>query len=337
MWCLRLTTMALQLLPEHRGLSLHLMMMLSAEVTSFGFMNSPLTGRPPLPPHLTGTQQMTVSDFDSQFSNGWDNIPQPGTTMNLCAISTVIMNVPQYRNFGTYQSIVCCHTVDVDGTDHAGVSWYELRKTPPATTWTLRQQGTYAPDGHNRWMGSIAMNSSNKIAIGYSLSSSTEYPGIRYAGQSSAGYANATGILDVPEVIAHTGTNYQYTYNRWGDYSSMSIDPTDNQTFWFTSQYIGTSETRRTKIISFQIGSNPLATTLAATAITSISATLNGTVNPNGLATSYHFEYGTSTSYGYNTTTISAGSGTSNISVKCKYFRAYHRYSISFQTGCCKQ
>ncbi|MFH1121738.1 MAG: BACON domain-containing carbohydrate-binding protein [Bacteroidota bacterium] len=260
------------------------------------------------------TQQINVSSFDSEFSNGWDNITQPGTSMKLCAISTVIMNVPQYRNFGTYQSIVCCHTVDV-GTDHAGVRWYELRKTPPATTWTLRQQGTYAPDAHSRWMGSIAMNGSNKIAIGYSLSSSTEYPGIRYAGQSAAGYASASGVMDVPEVTAHTGANYQYTYNRWGDYSSMSIDPTDDQTFWFTTQYIGASEARRTKILSFQIGSNPLATTLAATSVTGTSATLNGTVNPNGLATSYHFEYGTSTSYGYNTSTISAGSGTSNISV----------------------
>jgi len=261
------------------------------------------------------TQQINVSAFDSQFSNGWDNITQPGTTMKLCAISTVIMNVPQYRNFGTYQSIVCCHTVDVDGTDHAGVRWYELRKTPPATTWTLRQQGTYAPDSHSRWMGTIAMNASNKIAIGYSLSSSTEYPGIRYAGQSSAGYANASGVMDVPEVTALTGSNYQYTYNRWGDYASMSIDPTDNQTFWFTTQYIGTSEARKTKIISFQIGSNPLVTTLAATSITATAATLNGSLNPNGLATSYHFEYGTSTSYGYSTSTISAGSGTSNISV----------------------
>ncbi len=260
------------------------------------------------------TQQINVAGFDSQFANGWDNITQPGTSMKLCAISTVIMNVPQYRNFGTYQSIVCCHTVDV-GTDHAGVRWYELRKTPPATTWTLRQQGTYAPDGHSRWMGSIAMNGSGRIAAGYSISSSTVYPGIRYAAQSASAYASASGILDIPEVNAFNGSNYQYTYNRWGDYSSMSIDPSNDQTFWFTTEYIGASEARNTKIISFQIGNNPNVATLPATAVTATSATLNGTLNPNGLATSYHFEYGTSTSYGNSTSTISAGSGTSDIAV----------------------
>ena len=260
------------------------------------------------------TQQINVTSFDSQFNN-WEDIAQPGTTRKLCAISTVIMNVPQYRNFGTYQSIVCCHTVDVDGTDHAGVRWYELRKTPPATTWTLRQQGTYAPDAHSRWMGAIAMNGSNKIAIGYSLSSSTQYPGIRYAGQSSAAYAAATGVLDVPEVTVLTGTNYQSTYNRWGDYASMSIDPSDDQTFWFTTEYIGASEARKTKIFSFVIGNAPLATTLPPTSITGTTATLNGTVNPNGLATNYNFEWGLTTSYGNTTTVTSAGSGTSGVSV----------------------
>jgi hypothetical protein len=260
------------------------------------------------------TQQINVAEFDSQFANGWDNITQPGTSMKLCAISTVIMNVPQYRNFGTYQSIVCCHTVDV-GTDHAGVRWYELRKTPPATTWTLRQQGTYAPDGHSRWMGSVAMNGSGRIAAGYSISSSTVYPGIRYAAQSASAYASASGILDIPEVNAFNGSNYQYTYNRWGDYSSMSIDPSNDQTFWFTTEYIGASEARNTKIISFQIGNNPGVVTLPATAVTGTSATLNGTVNPNGLATTYHFEYGTTIGYGNSTSTISAGSGTSDIAV----------------------
>ncbi len=261
------------------------------------------------------TQQIAVTPFDSQFSNGWDNLSQPGTSMKLCAISTVIMNVPQYRNFGTYQSIVCCHTVDVDNTDHAGVRWYELRKTPPSTTWTLRQQGTYAPDAHSRWMGSVAMNGSGKIAVGYSLSSSTEYPGIRYAGQSSAAYQNASGVLDVPEVTAVAGANFQYTYNRWGDYSSMSVDPSDDQTFWFTTEYIGTSEARKTKIISFKIGNNPVVTTLAASAISTTSATINGSVNPNGLATTYYFEWGTTTLYGNTTTSISAGAGSSNINV----------------------
>ena len=105
---------------------------------------------------FTLTQQLTVSAFDSNFGTDWTNIKQKGTTQKVDAIPQVIMNVPQYRNFGTYQTIVCCHTVDVDNTDHAGISWYELRKT--TGTWSIRQQGTYAPDAHSRWMGSIMLN-----------------------------------------------------------------------------------------------------------------------------------------------------------------------------------
>ncbi|MBM3435428.1 MAG: hypothetical protein FJY07_04315 [Bacteroidetes bacterium] len=74
-------------------------------------------------------QTIGVTAFDSNFGNNWDNIKQPGTTQELDAIPQVIMNIPQYRNFGTYQTIVCCHTVDVDATDHAGIRWYELRRT----------------------------------------------------------------------------------------------------------------------------------------------------------------------------------------------------------------
>ncbi|MEI7981357.1 MAG: hypothetical protein WCI71_06860 [Bacteroidota bacterium] len=185
---------------------------------------------------FTRSQQITVPPFDSNFGSSWDNIAQLGTTQKLDAIPQVIMNVPQYRNFGTYQTIVCCHTVDVDNTDHAGIRWYELRRT--TGTWSLRQTGTYAPDIHSRWMGSIMLNGSNKIALGYSMSSSTMNPGIRYCGQSASAYTAGSGIMDLPEEIIQTGSNSQTGYNRWGDYSLMSVDPSDDQTFWFTSEYV---------------------------------------------------------------------------------------------------
>ena len=107
------------------------------------------------------------------------------------------------------------------------------------------------------------------------------------------------------------------TQARWGDYSGMSVDPTDDQTFWFTNEYIQTSggANWKTRIASFKFSNSPSVTTLAATSVTGISATLNGTVNPNGLATTYYFQWGTTTSYGNTTTSSSAGSGTSNVNV----------------------
>lgn len=200
-------------------------------------------------------QQLAVPAFDSNFGNNWTNIKQPGTTQELDAIPQVVMNAPQYRNFGTYQTLVCCHAVDVDATDHAGVRWYELRKT--AGTWSVRQSGTYAPDAHSRWMASIRLNGQNEIGIGYSISSATVYPGIRYTGQSAAAYAAGAGTLDLAEQTITTGAYSQSTYERWGDYSAISVDPSDDKTFWYTTEYIGAGNARKTRIASFQVGAAP--------------------------------------------------------------------------------
>ncbi len=263
-------------------------------------------------------QQIPVAAFSSNFGTTWNNISQP-TSQKLDAIPQVIMNVPQYRNFGTYQTIVCCHTVNVDNntaTNHAGIRWYELRRgTQVSGSWAIRQQGTYAPDAHSRWMGSIMLNGSGKIGLGYSASSSTVYPGIRYCGQSSVSYANASGVLDIPEGIIQDGANAQSSYNRWGDYSDLSVDPVDGQTFWYTTEYIGSGGVRKTKIASFKIGNIPVATTMAATAVTATTATLNGKINPAGLSTNYNFDWGTTTSYGNSTAILSAGSGITEVSV----------------------
>ncbi|MBK7171764.1 MAG: T9SS type A sorting domain-containing protein [Bacteroidales bacterium] len=207
-------------------------------------------------------QQLSVPAFDSNFGANWDNIKQPGTTRELDAIPQVVMNAPQYRNFGTFQTLVCCHTVDVDNTDHAGIRWYELRKT--SGTWSLRQSGTYAPDAHSRWMGSIRLNGQNEIGLGYSISSTTVYPGIRYTGQSSTAYATGAGALDLAEQTITTGAYSQTSYNRWGDYAGLSVDPADDKTFWFTTEYIGVSQARKTRVASFQVGTAPAGPDLVA-------------------------------------------------------------------------
>lgn len=223
------------------------------------------------------TQQIPVAPFDSNFGNNWNNIKQPNTSQKLDAIPQVVMNAPQYRNFGNYQTIVCCHTVDVDNTNHAGVRWYELRRT--TGDWTVRQQGTYAPDEHSRWMGSVVMNGQNEIAMGYSISSNTEYPGIRYTGQSRDQYLLATGEMDVAEGIIWSGTSSQSGANRWGDYSLISVDPEDDHTFWYTNQY--SSGGQKTRIASFSF--SPLGPTAAFQASTVLPC-INETVDFHDLS-----------------------------------------------------
>jgi len=267
-------------------------------------------------------QQLNVSPFDSNFGNTLMNIKQLGTSKELDAIPQVIMNVPQYRNFGTYQTLVCCHSVDVDKTDHAGVRWYELRKTPPETTWTLRQQGTYAPDFHSRWMGSVMLNGYNELGLGYSISDSTLYPGIRYSGQTAVEYNNASGILDLPEGIILNGTLSQTGADRWGDYSQMSVDPFDDSTFWFSSQYVGAG-TRKTKIASFKVGKiPPTANFTADNTLACINTTVAFTSQSTGSPTKY--------SWVFTPKTIAYTNGTDSLSVNPKViFKAFGNYTVS--------
>ncbi len=128
-------------------------------------------------------------------------------------LSDRVMNRLNYRNFGAYQSMVSCHTVDAGG-GRAGVRWYEFRNS--GSGWSLFQQGTYAPaDGLSRWMPSIAINEDGAIAIGYSVSSSTIYPEIRYTGRLAG---DAPGVMSVPEETIHASSGAQTGgLTRWGD------------------------------------------------------------------------------------------------------------------------
>ena len=200
---------------------------------------------------LTGPTILTTNSFDSYFSGGRNNIRQRGTSRRLDALSDRIMYRLQYRNFGTYQTLVTDHTVDV-ATNQGGVRWYELRNS--GSGWSIYQQGTYAPDANNRWMGSIAMDGYGNLALGYSISSSSVYPSIRYAGR----YKNdPLGQMTTTEKTIIAGSGSQTgIYSRWGDYSTMSIDPVDDATFWYTTEYIQTTGTAnwRTRIASFTLG-----------------------------------------------------------------------------------
>jgi len=243
---------------------------------------------------FTRTQQISVAPFDSDFGPDWDNISQPGTSQKLDAVPQVLMNRVQYRNFGDTGRIVCNHTVDVDNTDHAGIRWYELEKAD--SLWVIRQQSTFAPDDLNRWMASIAINQNKEIAIGYSVSSTSVYPGIRYCGQSADANANATGILDIAEEVILEGTNSQFGEERWGDYSNISVDPFDDQTFWYTNEYIKPNSLKGTRIASFQLGEAVLNANFTADNTTpDLNNMVNFTDLSTGGATSWEWEFTPST------------------------------------------
>lgn len=192
---------------------------------------------------------LTVSAFSFFPPAVREQLPQPNSSQKLDPLSKYSMFPLKYRNFGTHESMTINHTVKL-GT-RAGVRWYELRKDSGQDHWYIYQEGTYAPnDDLSRWMASIAMNSVGDIALGYSVTSETVYPSIRYTGRSES---TPLGEMDVTEVTLSVGGGSQSGTARWGDYSYMSVDPVDDLTFWYTQEYIP-SGSWATTIASFDLG-----------------------------------------------------------------------------------
>ncbi len=204
---------------------------------------------------LTGPITVPVASF-SEACGGGTCIPQPGTTQRLDSLADRLMYRLAYRNFGDHESLVVNHSVAVSSTRRSTVGsairWYELRN--PNGTPVVYQQGSYAPDSNYRWMGSIAMDKVGNIAVGYSVSSGTLYPSIRYTGRVPT---DPLGTLEAENSII-TGSGSQLSnLSRWGDYSGMSIDPGDDCTFFYTTEYLQASGTFNwsTQIASFHFPS----------------------------------------------------------------------------------
>lgn len=199
---------------------------------------------------LTLEYELPISAFDSELCGytSFSCIPQPGSGTQLDPLREVLMNRIHYRNFGTHESIVCCHVTDVDATDRAGVRWYELRRTGGVgSAWSIYQEGTYSPDADGRFMCSIAIDAFGSIAIAYNISSSSTFPGLRYTGRQAS---DPLGTMTEPETVIVNGSAANGS-NRYGDYNQLNCDP-DGQTFWFTGMYNPSSQWS-TRICSFDI------------------------------------------------------------------------------------
>ncbi|PYQ10587.1 MAG: hypothetical protein DMH00_10660 [Acidobacteria bacterium] len=203
--------------------------------------------------------RIPVPSFDPR-APGRNAIEQPAASSSqfLDAIQDRFMHRLAYRNFGSQESLVVTQTVNV-GPDpntpaghQAAVRYYELRRNLPGGAFVLNNVATYAPDTQNRWMGSAAQDNQGNLAIGYSLSSSTVSPSIRYVGRLASDPPNG---LFQGEATLITGSGRQdSTSGRWGDYSDLSVDPADDCTFWYTQEYYNSISTVNwlTRIGSFK-------------------------------------------------------------------------------------
>jgi len=202
---------------------------------------------------FTGPATLVTAPFSSTLCPAFRGqcIDQPVTATKLEYMAGRPMNRLQYRNFGNHESMVVNQTVNA-GAGKAGIRWFELRKAGAA--WAIAQQSTFSPDTDHRWMGSMAMDAVGDMALGYSVSSTVTNPSIRYTGRLVTDPLNTLQ----PESSIAVGAGYQTTSNRWGDYSSMSVDPSDDCTFWYTQEYYAIPESIakpkpwQTRIASFK-------------------------------------------------------------------------------------
>jgi len=229
---------------------------------------------------MTGPTSFAVSAFTRPSSR----VPQLNSSEDLDSLGDRLMTWLQYTNINGTEALWVSRTV-VSGTTF-GIRWMEVRGMD--STPSVYQEGTYAPDANYRWMPSLAVNSNGDMAVGYSVSSASMYPAIRYAGRLAS---DPLGTLGQTEASLIEGTGSQSNgYNRWGDYSSMSVDPVDNCTFWFTTEYyVTTGNDWQTRIGSFKLadcgGVDPTPTptdTPTATPTPTDTPTATPTPDPSG-------------------------------------------------------
>jgi len=199
---------------------------------------------------FTGPISITVASYTDACAATGTCIPQKGTTQKLDSLGDRLMFRLAYRNFGDHESLVASHSIT--SSTHTGVRWYEIRS--PNATPTLFQSGTFSPDSNFRWMPSIAMDKAGDIAVGYSISSGAMFPSIAYTGRVAT---DPLGTLESEDLIFNGTGSQNGNLSRWGDYTSIAIDPTDDCTFWHANEYLPTTGSFNwvTRLVSFNFPS----------------------------------------------------------------------------------
>jgi hypothetical protein len=184
---------------------------------------------------ISGPTNISVPTFHEACGGG-ACVPQSGSSTRLDSLGDRLMYRLSYRNYGTSSSpnasMVVSHSVqNSSSSSQTGIRWYQLTST--GSSWTVAQNQTFGPnDGLFRWMGSIAQDKQGNLGLGYSVSSASVYPYLAITGETTKdGGMELESFFDI-------GNGAQKSVNRWGDYSSMSVDPADDCTMWYANEYL---------------------------------------------------------------------------------------------------
>ena len=222
----------------------------------------------------------------TMYTAGTTTVPSPANTLDL--LYERLMMQAQYRNLGGTESLWVNHTVRTSASGPDGIQWAQINVTGGTVATTPVQQqiyGNVGNDGLYRWMGSLAVDKDGNMALGYSASSSSVNPDIRYAGRLATDPLNTlpqgeTSMLQGVTRGSQSGNCGGGICHRWGDYSAMSIDP-DGCTFWYVNEYYETTGLNwQTRIGSFKFPGCSTADTNPPTASTESATTDQGIAVP---------------------------------------------------------
>ncbi len=269
--------------------------------------------------------QITVSGFIDAFSNtaGFTIVPQQGTTQHIDTLGDKIMTPVVYQNRSGNESLWADDTVctDVNCTGPTAVRWYQFNVTGgtfPATP-VQQQSWTNGNDGLWRFMPSIAVDANGNTAIGYSTSSTTQFPSIRYSGRLAT---DPIGNLTQGEAIMFNGTGSQTdTSGRWGDYSMTTIDPVDGTTFWHVNEYYATTSSFNwhTRIGKFKLEAKVVVAN-GTTLVNEGCAPPNGVIDPGETVTvTFRLKNNGSASANNLVATLQASGGITRITTSQNY------------------
>ncbi len=245
-------------------------------------------------PQLLFTQQA----FNSVFDGGnFSNLPQPGGGSDIDAIQASIMNQAQFRKFGSHNSAIFNFVVNI-GTataDRAGIRWFELRQSGDGQPWSIFQEGTYtSPDGKNAWNASMIMDGLGNIGMGYSGMGGTTSTDVSsyYTGRF---VSDAAGTMSVAETLIQAG-NASIPSLRYGDYSKIDIDPSDDKKFWFVNELMNNG--RKNVAGVFQLAPN----TTNDVGVVTIDSPVSSTLTNAETVTVTVFNFGENAASGFDVT-----------------------------------
>ena len=248
---------------------------------------------------VSAPEEFAAAPFINVFDGGgFSNLAQPGGGSDIDALQSTIMNQAQFRKFPTYNSAIFNFVVDTDATagELAGIRWYEFRQATDGGPWSMFQEGTFnAPDGRHAWNGSMAMDNQGNIGLGYNSMAGPTTPDP--TNNRVGAYWTGRFAADAPGVMSIAETKYGSAGNiagiRFGDYAKMDVDPSNDNEFWFITEYQNTNHT-----VVFKIAPD----TTNDVGVVSIDTPVDGGLSNSETVTVTVFNYGMNAASGFDVT-----------------------------------